>query len=198
MSRVPWTSFSHHSPAQSHPSGAWQSTKLRSLYYTAGSHYQYFTHSSGYMSVSISQLVPFSPSPRASTSVPCVSNSIPALQIGSSVPFFKTLHTRVNIQYLFFSVWFTSLCMTDSRSIHISTDGSISFFLWLSNIPEYTHQLWWEYLHHVNWQVLQTRTLFFPPMRQSAVNIYLSTTVREAAKHVTCTQKYLYFKVVSI
>ena len=33
----------------------------------------------------------------------------------------------VNIRYLFFSFWLTSLCMTDSRFIHTSTNNSISF-----------------------------------------------------------------------
>ena len=102
-------------------------------------------------------------SPLPPMSVPHVSNSIPALQIGSSVPFFETLHTCVNIQYLFFFVWLTSLCMTDSGSIHISANGSISFFFygWVI-FHKYSHQLWWEYLHHVNWQVLQIRMLFVP------------------------------------
>ena len=33
----------------------------------------------------------------------------------------------VCIQYLFFSFWLTSLCMTVSRSIHLTTNNSISF-----------------------------------------------------------------------
>ena len=36
-------------------------------------------------------------------------------------------HTCINIRYLFFSFWLTSLCMTVSRSIHVSTNDSISF-----------------------------------------------------------------------
>ena len=52
--------------------------------------------------------------------------SIPALQIGSSVPFFQIPHICINIQYLFFSFWLTSLCMTDSRAIHIATNDAIS------------------------------------------------------------------------
>ena len=35
----------------------------------------------------------------------------------------------VNIQYLFFSFWLTSLCMTDSKFIHITTNDPILFFL---------------------------------------------------------------------
>ena len=48
----------------------------------------YFTQGSVYMSVLISQFVPPSPSPRIHMSVLYVCVSIPALHIGSSVPFF--------------------------------------------------------------------------------------------------------------
>jgi len=37
-----------------------------------------------------------------------------------------------------FSFCFTSLGMTISRSIHVTADGIILFFLWLSSIPLYT------------------------------------------------------------
>ena len=46
-----------------------------------------FTHGSVYMSVLLSQFVPFSPSPSMSTSPFPTSVSIPALLIGLSVPF---------------------------------------------------------------------------------------------------------------
>ena len=39
--------------------------------------------------------------------------------------------------HLSFSVWLTSLDMILSRSIHIAMDGTISFFLWLSNLYVY-------------------------------------------------------------
>ena len=144
-------------------------------------------------------------------SVRHVSNSIPALQIGSSVPFFETLHTCVNIQYLFFSVWLTVLCKTDSGSIHISTNGSISFFFngWVI-FHKYSHQSFLYLLYtlikpyythtHTNTAINYGESIYtmwigkcyksglcFFPMRQSAVNIYLSTTVCEAAKHLTRT-----------
>ena len=38
---------------------------------------------------------------------------------------------------LFFSFWLTSLCMTDSRSIHLTTNNSVSFLFMASNIPLY-------------------------------------------------------------
>ena len=86
------------------------------------------------MSIPISQIIPPRPSPPTPT-YPlgvhtfilyiCVSTS--ALQTGSSEPFFYTAHICINIWYLFFSFWLTSLCMTVSRSIHISINGRISF-----------------------------------------------------------------------
>ena len=36
---------------------------------------------------------------------------------------------------IFVFVWFGSLSMRISRSIHVAINGIISFFLWLSNIP---------------------------------------------------------------
>ena len=59
--------------------------------------------------------------------------SISALQTGSSVPFFYVPHICVNIRYLFCSFWLTSLCMTVSRSIHVSTKwpNFLPFYGWV-------------------------------------------------------------------
>ena len=38
---------------------------------------------------------------------------------------------------MFVFIWFTSLSMTISISIHVAANGIISFFLWLRNIPFY-------------------------------------------------------------
>ena len=46
-----------------------------------------------------------------------------------SVISFYIPHIRDVIWYFSFSVWFTSLSMTVSRSIHVAADGIISFFL---------------------------------------------------------------------
>ena len=46
--------------------------------------------------------------------------------------------------HLFFFFWLASLCMIVSWSIHISVDGTISFFLWLSNIPWYLYVPHWQ------------------------------------------------------
>ena len=50
-----------------------------------------------------SQFIPFSPPPCVHKSIVYVCVSIPALQIGSSGPFFQILYICINIQYLFFS-----------------------------------------------------------------------------------------------
>ena len=53
--------------------------------------------------------------------------SVSALQTGSSVPF-SSFHIYVLIYGIYFSLSdLTSLCMTVSRSIHISTNDPISF-----------------------------------------------------------------------
>ena len=54
--------------------------------------------------------------------------SISALQIDSLVPVLEIPHICVNIQYLFFSFWLTSLCMTCPRSGYISANGFTPFF----------------------------------------------------------------------
>ena len=48
---------------------------------------------------------------------------------GSSIEdrFFTIWAPREAIRYLFFSFWLTSLCMTDSGSVHFSTNDPISF-----------------------------------------------------------------------
>ena len=63
--------------------------------------------------------------------------SISGLQIKSSIPFISVPHICVNRQYLCFSFWLTSLCMTLSRSIHGTSNDPILFLLWLCNISLY-------------------------------------------------------------
>ena len=93
----------------------------------------YFIHISVYMSIPISQFITPQPPPPATfppgvhTFVLYICVSISALQTGSSVPFFQVPHICVNIRYLFFSFWLTSLCMIVSRSIHVSTNVPVSF-----------------------------------------------------------------------
>ena len=94
----------------------------------------YFMHSVVYMLIPISHSSHPSFPPSVHTFVLYVCISISALQTSSSIPFFQITHMYANTQYLFFSFWLTSLCMTVPKSTHISTNGTISF-LWLSTIP---------------------------------------------------------------
>ena len=59
--------------------------------------------------------------------------SFPALWVGSPVSFFYIYVLKCDI--VFSSFWLTSLCMIDSRSIHISTNDPLWFLLLLSNSP---------------------------------------------------------------
>ena len=43
----------------------------------------------------------------------------------------------INIQYLFFSFWLTSLCIIGSRFIHLIGTDPNTFSFWLNNIPLY-------------------------------------------------------------
>ena len=49
--------------------------------------------------------------------------------------FFKILLESETIWYLSFSIWFILLSIMLLRSIHVVTNGKISLFLWLNNIP---------------------------------------------------------------
>ena len=130
-------------PRLSHPSRWSQSTKLISLCYGCFPLAIYFTFGSVYMSMPLSYFVPPSPSPSPCLQVHSLHlclHSCVALRFIRTILFFYFFLDSiicVSIQYLFFSFWLTSLCMKDSRSIHLTTNNSISFFSWLSNIPLY-------------------------------------------------------------
>ena len=86
----------------------------------------YFPHGV-FMSNLISQFIPPSHSPCVRTSVLYVCVSVPALELGSSV-LFSIFHIHALIYNICFSsFWLPSLCMTDSRSINISTNDPTSF-----------------------------------------------------------------------
>ena len=55
----------------------------------------------------------------------CVST--PALEIGSSIPFFWIPYIFANMQYLFFSFKLTSFCIIGCRFIHLTLTDSNSF-----------------------------------------------------------------------
>ena len=63
--------------------------------------------------------------PSIHTSILQVCVSISAAQISSPASFFQIPYKSNIIQYLFFSFCFTSPCMTVSRSIQVSTNGTI-------------------------------------------------------------------------
>ena len=106
-------------PTPSHPSRLSQS----SLHHTANSHWlSSFTNDKVYASGLLLQFVPPSPfrlPTTLSTNLLYVHVSIAALQIDSVVPSFQIPYICVNIQYLSFSLWLASLCITGSRFIHL-------------------------------------------------------------------------------
>ena len=53
------------------------------------------------------------------------------------------MYVGVNIWYVFFSFWFTSLCITGSRCVHLNSTDSNLFLLRLSNISLYI------YMYHI-------------------------------------------------
>ena len=82
-----------------------------------------FTHGGVYMSTPVSQFIP-TLCPQFHSLI-CI--SIPALHLGASVASFWIACICINKWHLFFSFWLTSLCMANSRSIHISTNDLTSF-----------------------------------------------------------------------
>ena len=83
-----------------------------SLCYAAASHQPTILYLVMYICRCYPHFAPASPSHPMSSSLFSVYLFIPALQLGSSVPFFKIPYICVSIRYLFFSFRLTSLCMT--------------------------------------------------------------------------------------
>ena len=92
----------------------------------------YFTFGSIYKSMPLSHFVPAYPSPSPCPQV----HSLHLCLYSCPAPrFFRTFfflipYICVSIWYLFLSFWLTSLCITDSRSIHLTTNNSI-FYGWV-------------------------------------------------------------------
>ena len=118
-------------PLSCHPSRSPESTKLSSLYIRFLLAV-YFTHGSVYMSIPIFQFIP--------PSCPHMCSLCLHLYSCSANRFICTIfqipHIWVNIKYLFFSFWLTSLCMTDPRSIMSLQKTQFHPFLWLSGVGE--------------------------------------------------------------
>ena len=92
---LPFTPSSNPSPSRASPSTAPCVIQVPTIY---------FTHGNVCISMLISQFVPPSSSPCCvHKSILYVFVSSPALQIGSSLPFFKIPYICVNIWYMFFS-----------------------------------------------------------------------------------------------
>ena len=81
-----------------------------------------------------SQFVPPVPTPLCPHVHLYVCLSIPALQIDLSILFFSRLHTYALIYSVF--LFPTSVCRTDSRSVHITTNDPV-YFHFMTNIPLY-------------------------------------------------------------
>ena len=86
LSATPWTA-AHHAPPSMGLSRQenWSGVPLPSPNFPLAS---YFTHGNVYISMSLSRFVPPAPAPAVSVSLFPMSESIPALQIGSSIPTF--------------------------------------------------------------------------------------------------------------
>jgi len=126
-----WVSFPPHphpSPLGLHRAPSWAPCAVQKLLAN------YFTHGSVLCQCdtpSLSHLL--SPASHVYKSVLCACISIPALQIGSSMPQIPYIYVHI---YLFFSFWLTSVCTTDSMFFHITPNDSMSFLL-VTNIPLY-------------------------------------------------------------
>ena len=114
-----------------------QSTELSSLCYIGASQLAiYFIHGSVYMSIAIFQFVLPSSSLSVST---CPFSTFASLSLPcKSTHLYRILDSTYILSYMtfVFSFWLISLCITDSRSIHISTSDPISFHF-MANIPMY-------------------------------------------------------------
>ena len=124
----------------SHPSRSLQSTEPISLCYAAASHQPTILHSVVYICWCYSHFAPvsFALLPHVLKCIFYVYLFIPALQLGSSVPFFFRFHIYAlaygicfSLSDLLHSVWQT---LSPSTSLQIT---QFCFFLWLSNIPLY-------------------------------------------------------------
>ena len=118
------------SPSLSHPSRWSQSTQLISLCYAAASHQLSVLNLVVYIcqchTLTSSQLN--NPPSNVLKSILYVCVFILVLPQGSSQTFFFLHSIYMCWNTVFVYLFLTSLCMTDSRSIHLTTNNSIFFF----------------------------------------------------------------------
>ena len=140
MSPPSWTS--PHSPPYPTPLGCHRAPGWTPSAQSAASHWLSILHMIVYICQCylLNSFHPFLP-PLCSKSVLYVCISIPALQIGSSVPLFYILYICVNIWNLFFSFWLTSLYLTGSGFIHLTGTDSYHFYGWVIFPCRYVSQL---------------------------------------------------------
>ena len=151
MSPPSWTSLPLPSPF--HPSRLSKNTSLGfPESYSKFPLAIYFTDDNVYVSMLFSQML-FS----STRSFPhCVQKSVlyvyvsfAALQVGSSVLSSYSPYICINIPYLSFSFWLTSLCIIASRFIHLIRIGSVCSYSWVILHCVYVPQLlypficWW-------------------------------------------------------
>ena len=130
ISLPPWASRPPHCPP-SLPSMLSQSTRLNSLSYKTTFPQSCILRSAKPVfraTLSICSTLSFPQCAHKFVFYICI--SIPALERGSSGLFFYISNVCVNIQYLFFSSWLTSLCVKGSRFVHLcSTESDLFLFI---------------------------------------------------------------------
>ena len=115
----------------SQPSRISQSPSLSSLNYTTNSHWLSILHMLVYMFPCYSLYYPtlsFLPTPPMSISLFSLPESPLHTYKQVHQHQFSRVYICINIQYLFFSIWLTSLCIIGSTFIHLKTTDSSAFF----------------------------------------------------------------------
>ena len=121
-----------HSPLPPHPIlGCPRALALGALPHASNLDSSSVLHMATYMSHCYSQIIPPSPSPVESKSLffTSVSPLLPTLHVGLSVLSFYIPYICVNIQYLSFFFWLTSLCNRLQVYPPIETDSDTLFFI---------------------------------------------------------------------
>jgi len=118
------------------PLGCPRALALAALFHALNLDWSSVLHMVMYMFQCCSQIIPPLPSPTESKSLffTSVSPLLPTLHEGLLVLSFYISYICVNIQYLSFSFWLTSLCIIGSRFIHLLELTQMHFFY--SWVPE--------------------------------------------------------------
>ena len=127
-----------------HPSGSTQNMELSFLCFIAASCQLSISHMVVYICQSQSPSSSHHPLPSFCLCPPRLFSSYLGNKFICTISRFYIYMSTYDIC---FSLGLTSLCMTDSRSIHVSTNGLFHSFPWLSNVPHllYTFICWWTF-----------------------------------------------------